>query len=220
MSQWNWPSTPIRIRSDDRVAIVGYAGSGKSTLAKEILQSLQPATDMILWIDPKNENLIGVRASTAEQIMKRPQPLMRYVPATGHKAKNAELNKLLRWAYRRGNIFIWIDEGRIITSASQYPPPLKDIAVAGRTRNIGLGFLTQRAANVLPEAVTEANHLFTFLQQRDADRRTIEERGGNGWEAVLTLPEHGMLYHRLGAREIVEILPTTQKPRRKQNVSQ
>ena len=163
----------VQIDTDERAAIVGTTGSGKTVLAHFLLYW---AGDRVIVIDPKH--------TFHHEDFKE----ARRLPFFGNKFKiiyrpkaedDDNLFSLLREAYKRGNVIIYVDE--LATLARFFPRStalLEDISRTGRERSISLWGATQRPRHVPVSFFTESEVWFVFLLRDPRDRGHLRDMVG------------------------------------------
>lgn len=140
------------MRSDEIFVVAGRRGYGKTTLAKNLISKLQR---VIVW-DPMAE--YGDRG---------------YVPKHG---TIEEFNSVAKQVWERGNIFFMVDEAdQVMPSQKPLAPYANRLINLGRHRNIGVGLISRRIANLNKTAVSQAANLYLFNQYLPNDIRYLKE---------------------------------------------
>ncbi|MBC8520977.1 MAG: AAA family ATPase [Methanomicrobia archaeon] len=144
----------LTINTSTITTIAGMRGSGKTTLAREILRQIKG--DKIVY-DPMHE----------------------YNKKISFRPKSDSLKSFdgfLKWAWKRGNIFICIDE------AERYFPLKKTMLQyafktvnTGRHRNIGLLVITRRIAELHKTVFGLSNTIILFQMFLPNDIRYLLE---------------------------------------------
>ena len=187
----------IRIRPGEHVAILGMTGGGKAVLAEALLADL----DRIVIVDPKNEiRLPGfTRALTLDPWYKTFRLI--WVP---RRSDDYKLAVLLRRAWKRRNLTIYVDELQTLTDFFPIATEtLSDIIRTGRSRKVSVWIATQRPAWVPRWFLSESRHKFIFTLLDKADRRRAAEVAGDA--AVEPVPVHHFLYSRPGLTIPIEL---------------
>lgn len=166
-----------RIKTSDRVALVGSTGSGKSTWAQVKLAGVR----RLVVIDPKGNmdkkkwNLQPWKTGYKE-LLKRNGSARLYVGPLSRSGFDA----LFAYLLTLRNVLIYIDELYAVgpDQGSQY---LRALYTMGRALGLGVWAATQRPKRVPPFAFSEAEFIVTFRLGRRADRQfMVEEMGDQG----------------------------------------
>lgn len=176
----------ISIRPGEHLGILGSTGTGKTVLSKYLLADVNRA----IAVDPKLElSLDGFRRRfdlmpwwKEFRVIWRPR-----------RGDDLKLATLLRRAWKRGNLTIYIDELQSLTDF--FPAStevLADVIRTGRSRRVSVWWATQRPAWVPRWFVSESRHKFVFSLLDGADRRRAAEMIGD--LAKDTLDFHDFYY--------------------------
>jgi ABC-type dipeptide/oligopeptide/nickel transport system ATPase component len=180
----------IRIKPGEHVAILGMTGGGKTVLADYLLTGL----DRVIVVDPKNE--FRKQGFTRLFTLDPWYRTFRLVWAP-KRSEDLKLAGLLRRAWKRRNLTIYVDELQSLTDF--FPAStavLSDIIRTGRSRKVSVWIATQRPAWVPRWFLSESRHKFVFTLLDKADRRRASEVIGDA--AKDPVPVHTFLYHRPG----------------------
>lgn len=161
------------IRKDDRVFISGITGSGKTSLAEVLLEPVK----RLIVIDMKDGlqdwNLENYDDSYLRKIKSKDTFRVRIT-------EKEDAFVMLNTAYAIGNVTIYIDEVvALIPEQTKAPQIITDIWQRGRSRNISGWSSSQRPKNVPIVFLSEAQHIFTFRLNIEADRKRIYEVTGD-----------------------------------------
>ena len=139
------------MQSDEIVTIAGKRRYGKTTVSKELIQGLSRVK---IW-DPMGEYENS------------------YIPSTG---SIDEFNNFLKSNWINGNCFILVDE------ADQVMPVLKPLCEyankiinLGGHRNIGIGMITRRIAELNKTAFSQSSLIILFHHFTPNDIRYLSE---------------------------------------------
>jgi len=139
------------MRSDEIVTISGKRGYGKTTIAKTLIQGLNRVA---VW-DPMNEFANS------------------YIPQTG---SIDEFNQFLKPIWEQGNTFILVDESdQVMPEGRPLCLYANKIINLGRHRNIGIGLVTRRIANLNKNAVAQSHAIILFHHFLPNDIRYLSE---------------------------------------------
>lgn len=123
-----WPH-----RSNDRYLVVGLTQSGKTNLTRALFDEFAGVQGLTrLVIDPKNDDQLEAWFGPPAG----PPPwdrggLIRYVPeGVTPKENEAEIDRILIWAYHARNVLIWLDELPPPDHLPDAPPGIHRRAVA------------------------------------------------------------------------------------------
>lgn len=141
------------MKSNEVITISGKRGYGKTTLAKNIIGQLKRVA---VW-DPMNE-------------YEHPNS---YIPQRGDMK---EFNSWLKGYWQTGNVFILVDEAdQVMPERKPLPDYANKIINLGRHRNIGIGMVTRRLANLNKTAVSQSATLYLFHHFLINDIRYLKE---------------------------------------------
>lgn len=180
----------LEIRASERVALVGKTGSGKTTLALYLTKSLSRLVVFdpkgTLWVpewrleDWSKEGL--QRLAEGESVRLRiPAPL------------NNNWEPYFTEIFSIGNCVVYIDEVYGIVPPGAKPGAMfTAMYTRGRELNIGVIAATQRPTWVPLFVLSEAEWLFVFRLQLQADRNRMAEIGGPELqEPIPAIDEYG-----------------------------
>ena len=141
------------MRSDEIVTISGKRGHGKTTLAKHLIQRLDR---VVIW-DPMGE-------------YEHPNA---HIPSRGDVK---EFDIFMDRYWHTGNIFILIDEAdQVMSEGRPLCPYANRIINLGRHRNIGVGMVTRRLANLSKSAVAQSARLYLFQHFLPNDIKYLDQ---------------------------------------------
>jgi hypothetical protein len=211
------PQRPPGIRQGQRVLAVGNTGEGKSE-ALAHLWAIHGGQRLLVDVNDGYE--LGPAAiAEGACVADHPREIdwrcrtIRYVPRT---LAQREYDELYRHVWVVGDLLVWLDEAFGPTTEHVTPPWLKRVVTQGRKRRITHLAATQRPAGIERTIVNQSEHAFVFRMVDPDDIAAISYRGGalrprELADALAELPEHGFLYHTLGAREIRAMPPLPAK---------
>ncbi|HSQ86327.1 MAG TPA: hypothetical protein VLM43_16565 [Desulfobacterales bacterium] len=141
------------MKSNELFTISGKRGYGKTTLAKSLIGQL---TRVAIW-DPMGEY----------------QHPGRYIPEMGTLE---EFNSWLSGIWQVGNCFILVDEADFVMPVKKPLIPFAyKVVNTGRHRNIGMGMITRRIAELNKTAFSQSEHVFLFRHSISNDIRYLAE---------------------------------------------
>jgi ABC-type dipeptide/oligopeptide/nickel transport system ATPase component len=165
-----------RVKANERVAFVGKTGSGKTFAAMLMLASIP----RVIVCDPKgtlagnldlqewNKNNVRKFENGDDIRLRIPAPI------------DNNWEPYFETCYETGNCTVYIDELYGVLNMRRLPPRyLTALYTRGRELNIGVWSATQRPTWVPLFALSEADWLFVFRLQLDADRRRMAEIMGS-----------------------------------------
>lgn len=128
------------MRSDELCTVSGKRGYGKTTLAKSLISGL---SRVAIW-DPMDEY----------------KHKNSYLPKTG---TIEEFDRWLKGWYMRGNVFLLVDEADFVMPVKKtLTPTAYKVVNVGRHRNVGMGMLTRRIAELNKTAFSQSEEVFLF----------------------------------------------------------
>lgn len=188
-------SKPWKIRSNDRVFVVGKTGSGKSAAAQALVWS--KLKDVIYYdmtggeeaklnapvlrsLDDVETALYGEGENHLTKLVYSPE-----VPSYDGFERLCEL------VYNHGNIHLIADELMMVYRQNNSVRPTTDhhlkILTNGRKRGVGMTGCSQRPVNVPLEAISESEHIFTFKLKLPDDRDRMTKVSGPLVDGALDL---------------------------------
>lgn len=171
---------PFKLPADDEhAAVVGRNGSGKTMLGAFLLSMQDLKSKTWLVLDYKGEeifqSLANVRHIGFSDVPDEPGL---YVLSSRPDLETATENWLWRiWDHERVGLFV--DEGYMLPQLQK--GAFQAILTQGRSKRIPVVTLTQRPVRVSPFAFSEASHVAVFDLNAKADRKTVEDRTGEGF---------------------------------------
>lgn len=158
----------IEIRASDRVMVCGKTGSGKTVFARAALWS-QPN---LLVIDSKGElddwRTVGFDRTSRRAVLRGEPRRMRLIPESPGDADAA-----IAWAYKVGNITVYVDELYAMVTPSRIPAGLSAALTRGRSRNCSVWCGVQRPRHIPLIVLSEADAYFCFRLQLAEDRKRL-----------------------------------------------
>ena len=171
---------PFRLPAqDEHTAVVGRNGSGKTMLGAFLLSMQDLTNNTWLVLDYKGEEIFGglerIRRIGFTDV---PDDPGLYLLSSRPDLEDATENWLWRvWQHERVGLFV--DEGYMLPSFLK--GAFGAILTQGRSKRIPVMVLTQRPVRVTPFAFSEASHVAVFDLNAKADRKTVEDRTGEGF---------------------------------------
>jgi hypothetical protein len=172
-------SSPLQIKSNDRIALVGATGSGKTFFAARLLAH----TSRLVVIDPKNTLRgkwgLGEWTRKSERALISGDPVrVRFSPEPGGEWR---YDRIIERVYMAGGCSLYIDEVYGVVQPGKKPPPYFT-AVYTRGRELGIGVIaaTQRPAWVPLFILSEANWFVAFRLMMEEDRKRMAGFMGRG----------------------------------------
>lgn len=164
---------------DEHVAVVGRNGSGKTQLGAFLLAMQDLGNRTWLVLDYKGEEIFQalerVRYIGFSDVPS--EPGLYVLPSRPDLEERTEA-----WLWRiwdKTHVGLFIDEAYMLPNYLK--GAFQAILTQGRSRRIPVITLTQRPVRVTPFAFSEASHVAVFDLNAKADRKTIEDRTGEGF---------------------------------------
>lgn len=176
-------SEPWRIRSNDRLFLVGKTGAGKSAAARKLVW--EQLSDVVFF-DMTGEEAGKLNAPVLDSLddveaalyaEDEQDHLTKFVYAPEVPTLDG-FERLCQLVYDHGNIHLIADELLLVYRENDSVRPTTDhhlkILTNGRKKGVGMTGCTQRPVNVPLETISEAEHIFTFKLKlpKDRDRMT------------------------------------------------
>ena len=198
----------IKIRSSERVTIIGQTRSGKSQLARWIFNNL-PAQRKVI-INPKGSQSVLEHFPEWERQLKFPlaKGLHHVIRLMDRKNKQAWDNDL-NAVFMAGNTLLWLDELPMMANESQFSQAFQNIYQAGGERKIGTIACAQRPVGIPNFTISEVEHLFVFYTQLGSDRKKLEDATESDWSALLGLKKYHFCYWTQGMYKAEVMEPIT-----------
>lgn len=179
----------FRIGREDRCIFVGKSRSGKSYGAAFLIkEEIRTKGERFLIIDTKISKVFN---EGPWHFITKPEEIDDFYLNPNNRRKSlvyrpdedipesqmrAEVEILLRWAYRNGPMTVYIDEAmEVCENATTYPPAVKALATRGGERGVRLWVATQRPMGIPKVLMTEADHFFLFRLTSESDQKRVSE---------------------------------------------
>ena len=167
----------MKVKRSDRLFIVGQTGSGKSYLARELLNR----TDYVVVVDPKHMFSweAGKQYDDIYTSVKELDQHWEGPAAAIYRPSQAELyagcNALFAWAWKQGNILVYIDEAYDLMVGGRSGYWLQKCMKQGRQKRLGIWCGSQRPAFVDLSLITEAQHFLVGFLAMPQDRKRMAD---------------------------------------------
>lgn len=183
----------IALKPGERGVVIGQTGTGKSYLSSALL----PHEGDLCIVDPKREfdNLekLPVYSSVKKIAVYRPKRFV-FRPSERDIANLSLYDDLFAYLYKRGKIFIYVDEVAIIGTANRYPHWLLVCYQLGRSKGITILCCSQRPRRVPVFIFSEAQRFYVFRLTTRQDVQTVSEYAKGYGDVTLTNP-HAFAYY-------------------------
>lgn len=218
-------------RDDEHTAVVGRNGSGKTMMGAFLLSKQDLVNKTWLVIDYKGEEIFAALQNT-RSISFRDVPDEPGVHILQSRPDlEADTENWLWRIWEHENVGLFVDEGYMLPNFPR--GAFQAILTQGRSKRIPVITLSQRPVRVSPFAFSEASHVAVFDLNAKHDRKTIEDRTGEGfmdwlpsefgdglprfhsrWYAVKTNSKY-VVKPVPDAKSIIKAIDAQLKPRRK-----
>ena len=183
----------MKIKSNQRVTIIGKTGSGKSFLAKDTMWKFKK----LLFYDPKHEHKkdfpkakVTSKIGQVEKWIKEKEFFIIYQPFDIDVEK---FNYLCKIVFKKGNVVFVLDE---VENLGEFTYWHEKIIRMGRTRGVGIWHLIQRPCFIPSNYIlSETEHFFLFKLSLKSDRKKVEGFIGEKAEELRTIKEYHYLYY-------------------------
>lgn len=194
--------------SDERLLIVGRTGSGKTYAALWHLSQVNFTEIPWIIIDFKGDKNIN-SIPLAEYITPdKPPPAKPGIFILRLQInQQADLEAFLWQVYARENIGLFIDEGYMIGTGSQYSPAFRAILTQGRSKQIPVIINSQRPKWLDVFTVSEADKLQVYHLNVAGDKKAIRDVIGEGYNVDKTLAPYHSIYYDVSTDTSVEFSP-------------
>jgi len=180
------------ILANEHVFIAGRTGTGKTWLARKYLAGnfknvvVLDTKGTFTWPEVPAEDQTLVERLTKIDAVTTPKII--YRPAW-EELNMDYYNEFFRWAYRRRNTIVLVDEAMSICPNPQVIPEyLKAIMTRGRELGVAAWNASQRPSGLPQVLISEATHIFCFDLNLAADRDKIAKI--TGYDDFYIKPSH------------------------------
>jgi DNA helicase HerA-like ATPase len=171
---------PFRLPArDEHTTVVGRNGSGKTMLGAFLLSMQNLKDETWLVLDYKGEEIFQSLANARHiGFSDVPDEPGLYILSSRPDLEERTENWMWRvWEHERVGLFV--DEAYMLPQFQK--GAFQAILTQGRSKRIPTLTLTQRPVRVTPFAFSEASHVAVFDLNAKADRKTVEDRTGEGF---------------------------------------
>lgn len=194
----------MKIKSNQRVVVVGKTGSGKSYWTIRNISKFK----RVVFFDPKHEHsknfpvaMKTQKLSDLKNFMKNKEYFILYQP---FEISEESFNELCKICFKKGNVVLCLDEVERLKFVYWH----EKIIRMGRKRGVGIWHLIQRPSFIPSNYIlSESDHLILFKLNLKADRNKIAGIIGEKAEELRTLKEFHYLYYN-----VLDDEPTLCKP--------
>ena len=168
----------INIKCNDRVSIFGRTGSGKTYFIIYFLLKYLKRQYRTVFFDIKDEvkgqidydiKINNISELDNYFITNQKKDLILFIPKT---TDVDEFNDFCKIIYKQGDIIVIIDEVSYYATQFKIESWHRELIVRGRSRNIGLGQVSQRPRGISNYIISETNHfiLYQLVLKNDIDK--------------------------------------------------
>lgn len=209
-------SEPFQINSNDRCAFVGKTGSGKTFAIKRLVWE---PLDRVIFYDIKGREYQDLNAPVLETMDEVREALfpadeseeLRKFVFRPRRPSFEQFDQLCQLVYERRNQHLIADELKTIYQGRGSLSEFHNLIMTnGRSYGVGMSNATQRPKRIPIEALSEAEHVFTFkLKVRD-DRDRMAGIYGDTADAARDLSGYRYIYDHDALQEpkVCQPLPT------------
>ena len=194
------PSKPYQILTNDRLVFVGKTGSGKTYACKNLVWN---EMDHVIFYDIKGREYENLDAPVLETIDEVHEALfpdnddeqLRKFVFRPRKPTFEQFDQLCQYVYERRDQHLIADELKTVyqgrSALSEYH---NLIMTNGRSYGVGMSNNTQRPKRIPIEALSEAEHTFTFQLRIKDDRDRMAGIYGEKAEEARDLSGYRYIY--------------------------
>lgn len=186
----------LRIRSDDRVALVGRTGSGKTYAARRLCNNAK----RLMVLDPKQRiDATEWRCipwdREARRLLQNREPVRTLIRAPLTMKPWEFWEDIYRLAMSYGNVLVYTDEVYLVLPPGGVASPaMRACWTAGREIGVGSYAAMQRPSRVPLEVISEAEHIFMFRLTLADDRKRMVDNGLGDAAMQMIKDRHGLFY--------------------------
>jgi Type IV secretion-system coupling protein DNA-binding domain len=170
-------------RNDEHTAVVGRNGTGKTALGAYLLATKNLAKETWIVLDYKGEEIFAAltkaRSITLNDVPQEPGLFIISLRPDLEDETEEWLWKI--WGHN--NIGVYVDEGYMLPNIDK--GAYQALLTQGRSKRNPTITLTQRPVKISPFVFSEASHVVVFDLNAKHDRKTVEDRTGEGFMSWL-----------------------------------
>ncbi|HXH82062.1 MAG TPA: hypothetical protein VNN07_03945 [Candidatus Tectomicrobia bacterium] len=195
----------IRIRTTERLLVVGKTRSGKTTLVAR----LTAGVGRLVWCDFKHQQELP-----AASVVVWPAPLpagrvvVRFSPDPAHGSVSEQFDRVCYEVLRRGNTLLVVDDAMMVTRGQTAPHWYLQVLTLGASRGVGCISIVQDPVHVHNALLSQSEHRFIFRVNVRSHRQKLAGICGDAIDPIAkSLDNFAFAYHHDGLRTPVRCEP-------------
>lgn len=203
----------LEVKPDERAAAIGQSGSGKTFLSLRLIHRVILRNGNLALIDPKR--LLEIPKTWDIKVYDNADKILREKPKQFcYRPKPADLrnfdayDKVYRYCYNLGNIFVYSDDMVGIVHRSKWPDYLQICYQMGRQKKVAMLSAFQRPAHVPLFLMSEASKFYVFRLTMNSDIKRVHEFC-NGYDPQRLTQRYSFMFQDINEMDNAEPVKLT-----------